>query len=242
MTRRLRVLAPALVAGLLSLVSCATVRRPTSLAVAQEISQRGAATEYRFQVGDELEIRVLNNPDATADVNVRPDGKIRLLWIGDLAAAGRTVNELSADLAVRYKRLPLEVAVNVKTFALQRVFVGGQVGHPGMVPLSGPLTVLQAVFSAEGFKDDACTSEVVVIRRDATVAPPHDVVFMVNLDRVVNGTDPAQDLLLQPADIVVVPRSGIGNVNLWVDQYVRKVLPFSLSANYTVYYGNHVLP
>jgi polysaccharide export outer membrane protein len=134
------------------------------------------------------------------------------------------------------------VSINVKASAAQRVFVGGQVGRPGMVPLTGALTVLQAVLSAEGFKDDACPSEVVVIRRDPAASAPRSLVFMVNLDRVINGKDATQDLLLQPADIVVVPRSGIGRVDLWVDQYIRRLLPFGMNATYTVYYGNRALP
>ena len=48
------------------------------------------------------------------------------------------------------------------------------------------------------------------------------------------GAEGAQDITLQPYDVVVVPRSGIANLNLWVDQYIRRLIPFGLGISYTI--------
>lgn len=194
-------------------------------------------TPYEINAGDELEISVFKDPDLNADVIVGPDGHIGLLTIGDIVATGKTPEGLAADLARRYNKPQGEVTVNVRSSTTQRVFVGGQVNRAGAIALGGQLTVLGAIMSAEGFKDDACSSEVVVIRRDRA-NPARSLVFALNLDQAVNGTDPRQDLVLQPSDIIVVPRSGIGSVDLWIDQYIRRLLPFSLTGSYVVYSGN----
>ena len=216
---------------LLGLPACATVRNPASISLATSVTE---IHSYEINAGDELGIGVFKDPDLNANVVVGPDGHIALLMIGDLVAAGKTPAALASDVAKLYNKPQGEVTVNVRTSTTQRVFVGGEVNKAGVVPLGGKLTVLGAIMSAEGFKDDARTSEVVVIRRDHA-NPERSLVFAVNLDDAVSGSDLRQDLLLQPSDIVVVPRSGIGNVDLWVDQYLRRLLPFSLSGGYVVY-------
>jgi polysaccharide biosynthesis/export protein len=55
---------------------------------------------------------------------------------------------------------------------------------------------------------------------------------LIDLEKALDGSDPGQDILLSPADIVYVPRSAIANVNLWIDQYIRKNIPISIGATY----------
>jgi hypothetical protein len=58
--------------------------------------------------------------------------------------------------------------------------------------------------------------------------------MLVNMEKAINGTDPSQDLTLLPADIVYVPKSPIANVNLWVDQYIRKNIPIPFGFSYNI--------
>jgi protein involved in polysaccharide export with SLBB domain len=116
-----------------------------------------------------------------------------------------------------------QVTVIVREFGMQRVFVDGEVGSPGIVPILGQMTALQAISQAGGMKDTARSTEVIVIRRGAADTP---VAFQVDLKKARDGSNLAQDVHLEPLDIIYVPRSRIANVNLFVDQYIRKVLPF----------------
>ena len=50
---------------------------------------------------------------------------------------------------------------------------------------------------------------------------------------LLNTGDRTQDVPLQAGDMVFVPRKGIANVNLWIDQYVKQVLPFSTAAGFS---------
>lgn len=192
-----------------------------------------AAAEYRIGAGDELELRFFFTPELNVTVTVRPDGKINLPLVGDVATQDQTPAQLVETLKQAYSeqvKRP-EVSVNVHTSAAQRVFVGGEVGHPGAHVLQGPMTVLQAVMMAEGLKDTALSKQVIIVRRGSN---NERTVFTVNLDAAVSGDDPLQDIMLQPFDIVVVPRSGIANVNLWVEQYIKRNVPTALNFTYNV--------
>jgi len=163
-------------------------------------------------------------------VIVRPDGRISLPLLPSMMAAGLTSDELEAALRQAYARdlRNVELSVLVRGFATQRVFVGGEVEKPGMIDLVDGQTVMQAVTAAGGWKTTARRDEVVVVRQsDAN----HRLVFAVNLDDVISGTDLAQDARLLPLDTVIVPRSDIAKLNLWVEQYMRNTLPFNPNAN-----------
>ena len=101
-----------------------------------------------------------------------------------------------------------------------------------MVPILGAMTALQAISQAGGMKETARAGDVIIIRRGA---PSKPVAFAVNLKKARTGTDLTQDVSLAPFDIVYVPRSRVSNVNVWLDQYIRRNIPLPFSLNYGVY-------
>ncbi len=181
--------------------------------------------EYRIQPGDEMDIKFFFNPELNETVIVRPDGNISLLLIDDVWSAGLTPSELDALLTQAYARelrKPM-ITVIVKTFTGQRVYVGGEVGKPGVVELTSGMTALQAVFAAEGFLDTAKPEGVIVIRNGATDAP---IPIRVDLELSIDGDTTVGDIPLKAFDVVYVPKSAIANVNLFVNQYIKGVLMF----------------
>ena len=188
---------------------------------------------YRVAPGDELSFRFFYAPTLNTLVTVRSDGRVALPLAGELVASGLTLAELGArvELALAPSVRRPQVSINVQGTGSQRVFVGGEVGKPGVQALLGPLTLMQAVMVAEGLKDTAQPRNAIVIRRGPR---GERVVLPVDLAAALSGADPAQDLALQPFDVVVVPRSGVSDLNLWVDQYIRRMLPFSAGFSYTI--------
>ena len=71
--------------------------------------------------------------------------------------------------------------------------------------------------------------EVLVIRRSGT---PQPVVIPLDLEAAISGTDTSQDILLQPYDIVYVPRTAIAEVNQFIDQYFRQNIPIPFGVGY----------
>lgn len=222
-----------LIAALLSLcvlASCTSgggaVRRFTA-----EDDHLEPPREYRIGIGDELDVRLFYTPDLNQAVTVRPDGKVALALVGDLPAVGMTPAQLAVSVEAAYRpriKRP-QAVVNVRGFAMQRVFVGGEVHKPGVMVLSGPMTALQAIMAAEGMKETADVERVVVVRR---AAGGERQVFSISVDEVVKGRDVVQDVALQPFDMVFVPRSDVADVNHWIDMYIKRNLPFGVGASY----------
>ncbi len=186
-------------------------------------------SEYRIEPGDQMDVKFFYNPELNESVTVRPDGRISLQLANEIRAAGLTPAELTQELKRSYARElnHPELTVIMRKFAGQRVYVDGEVNRPGFVALAPEMTVLQSLAMAGGLKDSARTQEIVVIRREPQGKPQ---VFMLDLGEVVDGTNIGQDLALEPLDVVFVPKSPIGNVNMWLNQYLWQNIPVTLGA------------
>ncbi len=179
--------------------------------------------EYRIVPGDRLVFNLGPNATGTADLlrdtHVRPDGRVSVFPIGDVVAAGRTVRELEAALvnllAADYKQP--RVSVEIAELAGNKVHVLGQVAKPGSYPAGPFMTLSQAIAAASGFTDDAARNSVLVFHRDgaATVR-----VARVRFDRAIKRGTLEGDLPLDRFDIVYVPRSTIGNVEIFARQII----------------------
>jgi len=192
-----------------------------------------AGASYRIVAGDQLQLRFDYQPDQSATLQVAPDGGATLPWIGWQRLAGRTLDEVSRDLTERYRptlKRP-ETSVNLALASAQRVFVGGEVGRAGSIALAGRVTVMQAILLAEGLRETARIDHIVLLRPDAGGSAG---AYVVDLSGVLDGSHPDADIVLRAEDVVLVPRSNVANVNLWVDQYVRKNLPMNLGLNYNI--------
>ncbi|RII27117.1 MAG: sugar transporter [Geobacter sp.] len=218
---------------LLLLSACSVVRNPTPLDYPGVQAAAVPAEDYHLQIGDQLDIKFFYHPELNDSVTVRPDGRISLQLVQELKVVGLTPQQLTEKLTKAYSA-ELEkpsIAVIVKAFNAQRVFVDGEVYKPGLVSMIGPLTVLQSISQGGGLKDTAKADEVIVIRR---VGENKVTSMVVNLKLVLDGTEIRQDILLQPNDIVYVPKSTIADVNVWVDQYIRKNIPVPFGISYGI--------
>ena len=221
-----------------ALAACGPVLQAPAPAERVATEQAAFLTQpYRIRAGDMLEVKHRLATELNDMAVVRPDGRISLPLIPSMAAAGATTDELEAALKQAYARdlRNAELSVLVRSFATQRVFVGGEVEKPGMVDLIDGQTVMQALYAAGGMKSTARSNEVVVVRRGAA---EQRLAFAVNLDEVVHGTGLGQDVRLQPLDTVIVPRSDIAQIDLWVEQYIRNLLPATPSASVIYSFNN----
>ncbi|GFE58358.1 polysaccharide biosynthesis/export family protein [Geobacter sp. AOG1] len=219
---------------ILLLSACSVVRNPTPLDYPGVQAVAVPAEDYHLQIGDQLDIKFFYHPELNETlVTVRPDGRISLQLVQELKAVGLTPQQLTEKLTKAYSA-ELEkpsIAVIVRAFNAQRVFVDGEVNKAGLVAMLGPMTVLQSISQGGGLKDTARVDEVIVIRR---VGENKVTSMVVNLKLVLDGTDIRQDILLQPNDIVYVPKSTIADVNVWVDQYIRKNVPVPFGVSYGI--------
>jgi polysaccharide export outer membrane protein len=181
-----------------------------------------ALPDYRLQVGDVVQIRLLLNPELNEEVSVRPDGRISTTVVQDEAAYGRTPSELAAALRKDYSKdlQQPRVTVVVKSFAPARTYVGGEVNNPGEFSTVGPsLTLTQAIARAGGLKLSADSSHVFIIRRDAGGPPKY---LATRFDAATHAQDPMADVQLAPYDVVYVPKLGIAEVYKWYNQHIQQ--------------------
>jgi polysaccharide export outer membrane protein len=159
---------------------------------------------YSIGMGDVLEISVWKNPELSATVPVRPDGRISVPLLGDVKAAGMTPLALKQTLTDGYKEYVTApgVSVVVKEIHSRKIYVTGEVAHPGTFDLEPRTKLMQALALAGGLTPYAKGS--VVVLRDARDGR-QEKRFEVELKAIIRGKRPQDNLLLQPGDTLVVP-------------------------------------
>ena len=169
-------------------------------------------------------------------VQVRPDGQISVARLGDVPAAGYSLDELRYRLEERCAGLinnPVEVSTDLLKATGGRIYVGGEVNQPGVYPLEGAPSALQAVLMANGAKETARMNNVVILRRNPQGKP---YVFNTNLYVALSRGHTENDLRLMPFDTVFVPKTTIAKLNLFVEQYIDKMVPFDNSMGINAQY------
>ncbi|MBN2310402.1 MAG: polysaccharide biosynthesis/export family protein [Candidatus Hydrogenedentes bacterium] len=170
---------------------------------------------------------------------VRPDGKISVARLGDIQAAGYSTEELRKSLedacsAVLFNRV--ESSVDVTTVTGSRIYVGGEVGVPGVYPLASSPTALQAIMMSRGPSRQARMNNVLIMRRNPNGKP---YVFKTNLHVAMTKGNTENDVFLRPFDIVFVPTKMISRANMFVEQYIEELIPFGNNMGLTAtYYTN----
>lgn len=206
---------------------------PRCAAAAHDLNNATVAEDratYRIERGDRLHLAFYRNSELDRYVEVRPDGRFTIEPYGEVFAAGLTPAQLAQKLDVALSEYLFEpgASVNVIDSPFRKVFVGGQVNYPGMVALRSGMTATQAIISTGWFKDDARADQIVLIRRDACGNAYGTFVQVANAvapSKDNPAPDRVQDVALLPNDILVVPRSTVGELGLFVKQYFRDLLP-----------------
>lgn len=224
-----------LLSTLIILSGCATKLPPAPRDLGLQPEKLGEVPKlppYKIQIGDTLDIKFYLNPELNERVTVRPDGMISTDLEQDIQAAGRTPKELRDEVKKSYSKelTNPKVVVSVRTFMPTRVYVLGEVENPGEVVSVGPnLSLLQAFARSGGLKNSADSNQIIIIRREADAAPK---AYHADYDLASNGKDPSNDVRLAPHDIVFVPRTGVANVYVNYEQFVRQFIPTSFGLSY----------
>lgn len=168
----------------------------------QQSTQSARRDDYRLQTGDKLRVEVYKDAQLSQSVQIRPDGKITLPLVGDIAAMGMTPIELRERITTAlkdYMNNPVVTVIVVEATA-PTAYVVGEVNHPGPVTLQPNMTVLQALAVAGGLKDFADAKNIRILRTSVT----GQTAVPFNYRDAIRGTG-STSVLLQPGDTVVVP-------------------------------------
>lgn len=164
-----------------------------------------APADAAYVIGPEdiLQINVWKEPDISATVPVRPDGKISLSLLDDVQAAGLTPVQLATDITQKLKRFIASPHVTIIVTAMnsRRAYIMGQVNRQGAILLISNMTVLQAISSAGGPTPFANLKKIYILRTETG----KQLKLPFNYNEVIKGRNMAQNIYLRPGDTVVVP-------------------------------------
>jgi polysaccharide export outer membrane protein len=227
----------ALLILLAALAGCASVKETLPPPPQIGIGPPGEQAPYRLQPGDVIELHLFSNPEMNEQAIVAPDNRVTFQFAPDIIAGGHSLQEVTETLNKAYgATIKNDLQVVLRSQVGTRVYVTGEVTLPVEVVANGPISALGAISRAGGFKITAERSQVVLMRRDVE-NKPH--LYALNLLAAMQGKDPNADVLLQPYDVIYVPRDRIGNVSL-VFEKVRNALPIGATISYGYYLNNAV--
>ena len=190
-------------------------------AQALEATSAEGEREYYLDIGDVLDISIWQVPDLSrSEVIVRPDGRISFPLIGDIQAEGSSLIQLDDMITEKLKtyiKSP-EVSIMIRRFGdregSRKVVVLGEIFSPGVYKFDDIPTITEVIASAGGYTKYAVLNSVIVIRGDIKAKPE---LIRLNVANILKSGNLSQNIPLKPNDIIYVPRSFIGKLNVFME-------------------------
>ena len=204
--------------------------------LADEINATLSEVRTTVMVGDTVNVTFPFRSDWNHTARVMPDGYASFVLVGQVYVAGLSVPDLNKRLRERYEgartaeKVELTASVTMSdgdaTSVGENIFVIGEVGSPGAVEWTGRrLTLTEAISAAGGpLKATANLRDTVLIRRVRGSNKMRS--WRLNADINQWGEHPA--IFLQARDVVFVPNTTIDNVDIFVDQWMRQMIPLPI--------------
>lgn len=182
------------------------------------------ASKYILGAGDIIEICVWNHQELKSTLSIRPDGLISYPVAGEIQAAGETTAGLADQIREKllvYMKDP-KISVNVIDYRSKKVLVLGEVKNPGLYLCESQMTAFEVIGLAGGYLKYAELRSILVIRKPYSESPQF---ILVNLHKALDHANTKENVLLEPKDIIYVPRSFIGNAGDFLDFFISKIRP-----------------
>jgi polysaccharide export outer membrane protein len=166
---------------------------------------------YKLQPGDRFDVSYRYTPELNQSVTIEPDGYVNLDPTGPIKVSELSVDQ-ATDLITRLANKRLrdpKVTLTLKDFHKPYYVVAGEVNHPGRFDMEQPTTALQAILTAGGMEAAARSSQIILFRH---INADDDEVHVLDLHNVKKRSDLEHDLMLQPGDMLLVPRDRIAKM------------------------------
>jgi polysaccharide export outer membrane protein len=173
-------------------------------------TEEGPGEEYVIGPLDELTVFVWRNPELSAKIQVRPDGRITTPLITDMPAVGKTPAMLAEDIKLQlaqYIDNPI-VSVIINNFSgtySQQIRVVGATEKPASLPYRANMTLLDAMIAVGGLSQYAAGNRARLVRYDK--ASGRQTEFKVKIGDLLKRGDSKANVLLAPGDVIIIPES-----------------------------------
>ncbi|MFW6323827.1 MAG: polysaccharide biosynthesis/export family protein [Desulfovibrionales bacterium] len=158
--------------------------------------------EFQLGAGDILEISVWKDEELTREVIVRPDGMVSFPLVGEIQAAGATVEQVRKSVEEKIRDYVPDSPVSVMVLEINspRVYVVGKVNTPGVYPMQGQTRVMQALAMAGGLNPFADKDGIVLVRSRSEQQES----IRVDYSEISGGDDLSTNVVLRPGDTLIV--------------------------------------
>jgi polysaccharide export outer membrane protein len=157
-------------------------------------------TKANYQLGpqDEITVTVLRHPELTQSYTVPPDGNIDFPRAERLHVLGKTMAEVADALKQKYATFLLapDVSVVLTKARVKYASVLGAVSKPGQYPIGDTTRVTELLASAGDLLGERKELSATLKRGNADIS--------VNLQSVLNGTDPASNVIVRENDLLQI--------------------------------------
>jgi len=173
-------------------------------------SKEQPGEEYVIGPLDQLNVFVWRNPELSAKVQVRPDGRITTPLINDMPAVGKTPSLLAADMKQalgQYVKDPI-VSVIVENFSgtySQQVRIIGATENPASIPYRANMTLLDAMIAVGGLNQYAAGNKAKLVRHDRDTGKQHE--YKLQIADLLKKGDSSANVSLQAGDVIIIPES-----------------------------------
>jgi protein involved in polysaccharide export with SLBB domain len=221
-------LLPALLSLPLALAAgCATAQGPGLGEIAERINATREPSDVVLAPGDRIEVKFANKLEWNHTVLVQNDGTAGFLSIDKQRVAGLLPEQLDEQLTKAYaeKLGNSDVSVIIEALGNRSISVLGEVLEPGevVIPPGRHLTIVDAIARAGGHKKEtAWMSSLVLVRWDAKTKKQ----LCWTIDARPEHWGEPDTVLLQPYDVVFIPNTPVDVVAIFVDNYMRRMIPF----------------
>ncbi|MCO7226256.1 XrtA/PEP-CTERM system exopolysaccharide export protein [Pleionea sp. CnH1-48] len=197
-----------LVTFLAFLSGCSGIPYLESARLKQPFTSSPDVYEYLIGPGDSLDVFVWRNPEVSAKVVVRPDGKITTPLVEDLNASNITPSQLARNIEkvlATYIKDPI-VTITVRGFSgplSEQIRVVGEAAKPRVLAYRQHLTLLDVMIAVGGLTEFADGNDARIFR--VVNGVPRE--YKVRLDDLVRGGDIRANVELLPGDVLIIPEA-----------------------------------
>jgi polysaccharide biosynthesis/export protein len=168
-----------------------------------------ASADYRYVIGpgDSLNIVVWRNPELSATVQVRPDGKVAAPLVEDMVAIGKDPTALARDIEKALAKVIRDpvVTVLVTNFVgstSEQIRVVGEATRPQVLPYKQKMTLLDVMIAVGGMTDFADGNGASILR-----AADGGKQYSVRIKDLIKRGDVSANVEMKPGDVVIIPQS-----------------------------------
>ena len=212
-----------------------TAEVPETSASSDVTALNTVKSPYKLNVGDIIEISLLDEPEMTRDISVMPDGTITYLLVGELSAEGKTITELRRDLTDKLDEFfvspyvsIISKKINLPVEEEKRVSILGAIQRSGNYTWNKGDRVLDLIAQAGGllYTQTELGSRTTANLKASYLSRNGDGID-VDFYKLLRLGDMRYNIELKPGDFIYIADSEESTIIVMGEVYKPRIIPYT---------------